>query len=681
MPALPKRFTTRQIKTHGAFALSTVLAIVLATLFLRHTLVKLSLQEAHTHQQQLARAIAHQFEGEIGHYLASLELVARSDTFSRLDHAKHIDPAIRGVDPALEPEKHRLLAGLIEPAGPFSAVFLMLPNGDNYLSHPFSTQRNLNQSNFADRPYFQAARETRSRVVTGGFLGASGNLAVVIDLPLLDEQGQLRAHLGGVFHLGRLSAILDESRRNEFDTGFLVDQTGHLIAHSNPEYLENGRSRNLADHPMLRPGADEKQGGGAPRTRTFTDPLSQKELLGTIVPLDWGWRLVLAKDLSGVYARNLPPILRISTLVALLLLGISGLGLATTWRIGRRWALADRALVESEARLKHIYDHSPVMMHSIDQQGQICNVNRKWLEVTGYQREEVIGRRADFLMNEESARRAFASVIPRMWKEGFVRDVPYRYIRKDGSEIDVLLNCDATIDPSGKPVSLSVVRDVTEQKEAEEELRRAKQELEIQVERRTAELRKTNEGLRQEIGERLRVEEKLRAAAITDELTGLLNRRGFFKMADHQLKVAQRAGRELLLCYCDLDGLKLINDLLGHATGDQAIIDAAEVLRRTFRQSDIIARLGGDEFVVLANETARDSEEALATRLHHHIDAHNRQHSRRFRLSLSFGSLLFDPENPCGIDELLARADRLMYQDKQNKKTEETDDCSSGKLF
>src|SRR5207245_244052 len=111
---------------------------------------------------------------------------------------------------------------------------------------------------------------------------------------------------------------------------------------------------------------------------------------------------------------------------------------------------------------------SPVMMHCLDEEMRICDVNRKWLEETGYTREEAVGRRADFLMTPESALRALAVVIPQFWRDGSMRDVAYQFVRKDGSIIDVVLNGEATVDPSGKRLSLEVVQDVTARKRAED---------------------------------------------------------------------------------------------------------------------------------------------------------------------------------------------------------------------
>src|SRR6267142_1804814 len=103
--------------------------------------------------------------------------------------------------------------------------------------------------------------------------------------------------------------------------------------------------------------------------------------------------------------------------------------------------------------------------------------------------------------------------------------------------------------------------------------------------------------------------------ALTDELTGLYNRRGFMALAERQLKLARRSGRGMLLFMTDVDCLKQINDSFGHFEGDRALKRTADVLEETFRGSDVVARLGGDEFAVLAIEAAGHSEATIKTRL------------------------------------------------------------------
>lgn len=156
---------------------------------------------------------------------------------------------------------------------------------------------------------------------------------------------------------------------------------------------------------------------------------------------------------------------------------------------------------------------------------------------------------------------------------------------------------------------------------------------------------------------------QLKNLAIIDELTGLYNRRGFYALAERQLKLACRAGRGMLLFFIDLDGLKKINDLSGHAEGDQSLKRTAQMLNKTFRDSDIVARLGGDEFAVLAVEASGYSEATIRTRLQRYLHAVNARATGP-KISLSVGVARFDHRNPASIAELMAQADRAMYEHK-----------------
>lgn len=136
---------------------------------------------------------------------------------------------------------------------------------------------------------------------------------------------------------------------------------------------------------------------------------------------------------------------------------------------------SEEALQRSETRFRETYENAPVMMHSINPTGTILNVNKKWLEQLGYSREEVLGRRVDFIMTQESAQRAFKEVLPKYWKTGKVSDISYQYVTKQHDVMDVLLDSRVIHDPVWGDISLSVIRDVTDQKRAEEELLRSEQ--------------------------------------------------------------------------------------------------------------------------------------------------------------------------------------------------------------
>jgi len=170
-----------------------------------------------------------------------------------------------------------------------------------------------------------------------------------------------------------------------------------------------------------------------------------------------------------------------------------------------------------------------------------------------------------------------------------------------------------------------------------------------------------------DISDRKRMEEELRSLSLTDELTGLYNRRGFLALADQYLKIVNRMKNKISILYADLDDLKTINDVFGHKEGDRAIIEAAGILRETFRESDVAARIGGDEFVVMPAVISNASLETVIARLHNNIALVNAQAGRSYQISISYGIALYDPEEPCTIGELLDRGDKMMYENKKSK--------------
>ncbi len=161
-----------------------------------------------------------------------------------------------------------------------------------------------------------------------------------------------------------------------------------------------------------------------------------------------------------------------------------------------------------------------------------------------------------------------------------------------------------------------------------------------------------------------RSKEKLLNLSLTDELTGLYNRRRFFILGEQYIKVAIRAKKRFALLYIDIDDLKQINDHFGHHEGDRTLVGFAEILQKTFRKSDVVARIGGDEFVVLF-ECSDQNEETLMTRLNENIKEYNAREPQCYHLSISVGVAPFDPEHPIPIDELLSKADASMYFHKR----------------
>ncbi len=169
--------------------------------------------------------------------------------------------------------------------------------------------------------------------------------------------------------------------------------------------------------------------------------------------------------------------------------------------------------------------------------------------------------------------------------------------------------------------------------------------------------------------ERHRLQLELRNQSLTDELTGLYNRRGFYMFVEQHLKLAIRSQRDLSVIFLDLDGMKQINDTWGHTTGDQALVDVADLLRGTFRESDIIARMGGDEFAIVALDTEEAQAQELCDRLEGCIVQFNAEHKCSYNLSVSMGVCPYGQNCPhSSADEMIAYADRAMYEQKRRKR-------------
>jgi diguanylate cyclase (GGDEF)-like protein/PAS domain S-box-containing protein len=169
-----------------------------------------------------------------------------------------------------------------------------------------------------------------------------------------------------------------------------------------------------------------------------------------------------------------------------------------------------------------------------------------------------------------------------------------------------------------------------------------------------------------DIQRQVEMEHQLREASLTDELTRLCNRRGFMILGEQQLASASRHGRSLAIVFADLDGMKQVNDELGHDEGDRALIATADVLRTTFRRGDVLARLAGDEFAVLAE--LDDDAEDVATRVLANVERTNAKLGKPYTLSISVGVVHSTPTDPRSLAELLLEADKRMYEVKRRRR-------------
>lgn len=161
------------------------------------------------------------------------------------------------------------------------------------------------------------------------------------------------------------------------------------------------------------------------------------------------------------------------------------------------------------------------------------------------------------------------------------------------------------------------------------------------------------------------VTEELKELAVTDEMTGLANRRQLYAIAEHALSMSKRNKQGVLILFVDMNNLKKINDKYGHTEGDRSIVEVANILKHTLRESDVIARLGGDEFVILLSAESSDSGEKAVERLNEAMDERNSKQNKEYKLTLSIGYAYAAHDDDLTVDGLIDKADKSMYEQKK----------------
>ena len=291
-------------------------------------------------------------------------------------------------------------------------------------------------------------------------------------------------------------------------------------------------------------------------------------------------------------------------------------------------------------------------------------VNRSFELMTGYSAEEVLGSNCRFLQGPEGDQPALDEVRAAL-REGRDCSVLLRNYRKDGTPFWNEFRLSPVHDERGRLVNfVGVQNDVTERKHAEEELRRARDELEDRVRQRTARLAEANAQLQRQIAERRELEEQLTHQAFHDPLTGLPNRTLFFDRLDLALERAKRLEGEVAVLFVDLDDFQVVNDSLGHEVGDQVLLAVVGRLENCMLAGETLARFGGDEFVVMLEDV---SDPADAARVAERIGEALREPfflGRRERFVTASVGVGFGGRGGERPGDLLRNADLAMYQAK-----------------
>ena len=167
--------------------------------------------------------------------------------------------------------------------------------------------------------------------------------------------------------------------------------------------------------------------------------------------------------------------------------------------------------------------------------------------------------------------------------------------------------------------------------------------------------------------ERHEILESLYRTTIVDELTGLYNRRGLYTLGNQQIELAKRHSDDIFIFFLDLDGMKTINDTLGHDFGDKALVDTSKIMHKSFRATDILSRVGGDEFVVVAVKAQFEFIPIIIQRIKDFVKDQNSS-EEKFEISISIGVSRVDLDAESPLDEAIRDADKKMYDSKMKNK-------------
>ncbi len=289
-----------------------------------------------------------------------------------------------------------------------------------------------------------------------------------------------------------------------------------------------------------------------------------------------------------------------------------------------------REMEESHAELDQIFNTAADGIRVMDKKGIIIRANKTFAELVGLPLEEIIGHQCYSILAGDSCRTENCPMVQIAKGKKIVREEAEKKL-PNGRHISCMVVASPFSDCDGKQIG--IIEDF------------------------------------RDISERKKMEQQLRDMAVTDELTGLHNRRGFMGMASQQLESIKRSNGLAFLLFADLDNMKTINDTLGHKAGDLALQATAEMLRAAVRKADIVSRMGGDEFAALMNTNPKEaSEEAVLKRLNMELARINRKRPQDEQISISFGLVRATKETT--LEQLLRMADAKMYAVKKKRRVE-----------
>ncbi|MFK5983961.1 MAG: EAL domain-containing protein [Pseudomonadota bacterium] len=343
---------TPRYKIILSFLLPGIIAIWIVVGFLHFRLLNSAIERWGPDNRYLIYVLQEHLLGELKESEKVLVFASHMPAFSSLPFLQQINKSINGIPENADIEKRQILEELRRDMGDFSSLFVLSPEGDIYISHPYSVQKKLQLNNLSQRAYFIKARQTKSPVLSDKFLGADGSPVVVIDVPILNSKQEIIAHLGGTFHLNQLSKKIETKINFPFSAGAIIDRKGELIAKTNSTKFDALWWQRTLEQMMVNNLIVKGYSGLSKLVNRFTDSNDNTEYLVSSDFLSNGWFIIFMHDKESIIQTVQPQVVAVSTLVFFLLCGFVLLGILWVSRVSRKWELAEQQLYDSHNKLE-----------------------------------------------------------------------------------------------------------------------------------------------------------------------------------------------------------------------------------------------------------------------------------------------------------------------------------------
>ncbi len=359
---------------------------------------------------------------------------------------------------------------------------------------------------------------------------------------------------------------------------------------------------------------------GGTAARTLVPPV-------ILIPTVIQWLQNIGQE-SGLFGPGFGTALSIMVSVVLMLTIVLSASFAMQ-KVDQRRKLVEGELIEKEGQYRELFDYSQGMICIHDLRGMLLTVNPATLRSLGYEREEIVGfNLAQFLPAEQ--RSGIGAFLREIESAGLSNGL-LPLMSKSGAQVVWRYHSILVSNLGKEPYVIGHAQDVTELIEAQKQLKNL---------------------------------------SLTDDLTGLYNRRGFLAMAEQQIKLErhEKTARGLTLMFADMDGLKKINDVHGHAAGSDAIIALAGIINSALRSADLVARWGGDEFVIMTIGSQDEDADVMSDRIARRIVEYNAVSGKPYDLACSIGIAPIPLDGTRPLESVIAEADKAMYTEKQRRK-------------